>query len=134
MATAAENRAEIEAKAQALVKSAGADSEVVVENIDGSVSALVPLSEVIRELGTEPEAVLKVDDILDKCIAIIGAEVCDGDYGKFLFITYRDEQGCLLAFTTGATIVMRKLLAIKQAGRFPVTATISKQDDYYIIT
>ena len=119
--------------AQALVKAAGEETSVVVVMTDGSVSELHALSDEIRELGSEPEGVIPIEELIGDTINIIGAEIVEGDFGSYLFITYRDGEGRLWATTTGAVIIMRKLLAIRSAGRFPVSATIGKVNDYYTL-
>lgn len=120
-------------RAQALVKAAGEESEVVVTMADGSVSELKPISDVIRELGTEPEGVIPFEELVGSTIHIVGAEIVEGYYGNYLFITYRDSEGRLWATTTGAVIIVRKLLAIRAANAFPVSATIGETNDYYTL-
>lgn len=111
----------------------GVDARQVVVLLNGDVAEVEALQDVIADLGTEPEDILELDSLLNTPLAILDAELRDGEYGEFLFITFRDQQGRLLAFTTGGVIIMRKLQAIKAANRFPVLATITQNDKYYDI-
>ena len=126
-------QAEAERKVTELVESAGFSGEMSVILTDGSIAALTPLSDVIADLGSEAEAVVDINDLLDTPIAVIDVQECKGDFGVYVFVLFRDQTGRLLAFTTGGVVVMRKLLAVKAANRFPVSCTISKPDNYYNI-
>ena len=125
--------AEAAEEALELVQAAGGTAEVVVQNTDGSISTLTPLGDVIAALGSEPEEVVELDSILGESIAVLGYEECEGEYGTFYFILFRDSTGALKAFTTGGVIIRRKLAAVKAANRFPVSCVITKPDNYYNI-
>ena len=90
-----------------------------------------PISEIIKESNLNAEEVLAFDTMLDMPIEIVGAEVREGDYGEYVVILHKTEDGSILGLSCGGKVVVRKIKQLIEGDSFPVSATPIKVNRYY---
>jgi len=86
---------------------------------------------------------VSVDDVLDQDILIQDVKELEGEYGKYCMIKFTseletiDEKGnprpIIYGLTTGAKVVMKKVMSAKEKGLLPLTGCIKKIKRYYDI-
>jgi hypothetical protein len=77
---------------------------------------------------------LKLDEIIDEQIIILGYKLMTGQRGDYIFIYFlRKGTPGLHGVATGAKVVTEKLNKIKNAGKLPVKAIIIDKGEYYDI-
>jgi len=98
------------------------------------------MPEKIKRFGDLAPKPLPCDEKIDKdAILDIDVEFQDfqelsGSYGDFVWVVVRDlESGKLLGFSTGSSVVVRKLKLAKERGLLPLIGKLVKKNRYYDI-
>ena len=100
---------------------------------DADSTAPLTLAKAIEGYEFDPESITPFSELVGCTVTITSADLREGEYGDYMYITYTDENGREWATTTGASIVMRKLKIVIESNRFPVVATIGKTSNYYTL-
>jgi hypothetical protein len=67
--------------------------------------------------------VVEIDEILDKDIMIHDCEFVEGQFGEYAWIlASEDNSSDRFKFSTGGTVVVRRLKHVKEKNAFPVVA------------
>jgi len=86
---------------------------------------------------------VKVEDILEKDILVQDVKELTGEYGKYCLVKFTteletiDEKGnprpIVYAFSTGSSVLMKKIMGAKEKGLLPLVGRIKKVKRYYDI-
>jgi len=86
---------------------------------------------------------VSIEDILDKDILVVDVKELEGEFGKYCMIKFTtdvemfDDNGkprlIVYGMTTGAKVVMKKVMDAKEKGLLPLTGCIKKVKRYYDI-
>ncbi len=73
-------------------------------------------------------------ELLDKDILVKDCAEVEGKFGSFLVVLAADlETGELFTFSTGGTVLMKKIKKAKSDDLLPLVGKVVKEKDYYDI-
>lgn len=74
------------------------------------------------------------DSIVDKDMNFEEIAEASGSFGDFIFVVVTEPgEDRRLGFSTGATVVCRKLIKARDEGHLPILGKLVKKDRYYDI-
>ena len=75
-----------------------------------------------------------IDELVGKEVILTDFVETEGDFGLYVVVAYKEkEDGELKGFTTGGSVVIKKLRAVKKSDGFPVLAKVLHDKKYYDI-